>query len=381
MARNMNRSTKDPWYFPRGDLTAHVFSLFQSGLVRRLALFAPRRKGKTWFLVRDLAPAATKRKWIPVYASLWDNMDAPQVPILEALDNALSIADRQRIPWRRHLSGIQKVGLTAGAISVAWRPQLSNPSNASKDELVAIGGLLRRLVDKAPDGRVLFMLDEAQHLATHPRFLPLIAALRTALDTLEAAGAGNIRTLFTGSSRTNLDALVRDPKSPFYRSTEQIVMPELGQDYTRHIVSQLRRIGKISVKHDECERVFIKLDRSPYYMERVVRELMLRRADSLAIAFRNVMDDIVNDPYNKLRWNELKPLDRLVYQAVCEKREVYGEEQLKVYGKALGQSVGASLVQRSIERLSKANLVSSRKRGDYQNEDPELLAWLRNTSN
>ena len=46
---------------------------------RPLALFAPRRIGKTYFLDQDLSPAARAHGWLPVYADLWlqrDNLSA-----------------------------------------------------------------------------------------------------------------------------------------------------------------------------------------------------------------------------------------------------------------------------------------------------------------
>ncbi len=52
---------------------------------RPLAMFAPRRVGKTYFLDHDLAPAARQAKWLPVYADLWLQKSAP----LEAINHAL----------------------------------------------------------------------------------------------------------------------------------------------------------------------------------------------------------------------------------------------------------------------------------------------------
>ena len=56
---------------------------------RPLAMFAPRRVGKTYFLDHDLAPAARQSKWLPVYADLWLQKSAPLEAINHALEEAL----------------------------------------------------------------------------------------------------------------------------------------------------------------------------------------------------------------------------------------------------------------------------------------------------
>ena len=44
---------------------------------RPIALFAPRRVGKTFFLDHDLTPEAEKTGMLPVYADLWLHKTAP----------------------------------------------------------------------------------------------------------------------------------------------------------------------------------------------------------------------------------------------------------------------------------------------------------------
>lgn len=372
----MTQTATDPWYFPRNELTEHVLGLFKSGLVRRLALFAPRRKGKTWFLLKDLAPAAVRGSYLPVYASLWGNPNAPHEPILQSLERALSVARARRSPWKRYLAGLQKLTVSAGIVSTSWVPSAPHPVVATQDQLTRLHELLESVVGAAPNGQVLLLIDEAQHLVTDSSFRALTASLRTALDTLEAS-AGGLRTLFTGSSRTDLSALLRDPKAPFYHSVEQIDLPDLGRDYTDFVCNQLHRLGKHRFDKSACWKVFERLDHSPYYMEAVVRELMLHRASVLDEAYEHVVRGIVNDPYYATRWDGLKPIDRLVYLAIAEGRPIYSDAIVQRFSKDLGQPLGSSHVQRSVGRLRRLGMVSATQRGQYRNEDPELLTWIR----
>lgn len=49
------------WHFPRKDLTENVLTAYETGPSNTLTLFAPRRMGKTEFVLYDLIPAATER--------------------------------------------------------------------------------------------------------------------------------------------------------------------------------------------------------------------------------------------------------------------------------------------------------------------------------
>ncbi len=371
---------KDPWHFPRGELVDQVFRAYGTGLVRRLALFAPRRKGKTSFVLRDLAPAAVAKRYLPVYASLWANPNAPHTVILQALEEALAAVRRKRVAWQRYLEGVQDISLTMGLATARWRPAAGDPRPAPDDQLTAMGAMFGELVRRVPDGKVLFLLDEAQHLATSERFTALTAALRTALDTLEASASTNLCSFFTGSSRTNLNELLNNPKAPFYRSVEQLVLPDLGKDYAEFVSQQLARIGRIDVSAAACLRAFETLDRSPYHMELLIRELLMRRADTVEKALASVTASIVNDPQHLVRWQGLRALDRQVYRVICDQQPPFSRETLAAFSADAGRNIGRSHVQRAIERLKRAGLVSSAGHGAYRNEDTEFATWLRDRS-
>ena len=55
----------------RPELANSYLSLLKAQPGRLIALFAPRRVGKTYFLDLDLTLAADKARLLPVYADLW----------------------------------------------------------------------------------------------------------------------------------------------------------------------------------------------------------------------------------------------------------------------------------------------------------------------
>jgi len=73
----------------RPQLAQSYLALLHAQPGRPLALFAPRRVGKTFFLDHDLAPEAKRTGLLPVYADLWLHQAAPLEAVNHALEEAL----------------------------------------------------------------------------------------------------------------------------------------------------------------------------------------------------------------------------------------------------------------------------------------------------
>lgn len=354
--------------------------VMDSGLVSRIAIFAPRRKGKTWFVLRDLAPAAVKNGYVPVFASLWRTPDKPQVAIVEGMIAAADVLGKTRVPWAGYLSKLASVGINVGGVggSVGF----VRAKSPSSEELSALSEVLNQLVVIAnkKKRRVLLLIDEAQHLATKPAFEPVARALRTAMEGVEGTAPNAMRTLFTGSSKTDLAALIEHRNAAFYGSFEKQNLPDLDRNYTQFLASQLRSLGRIRVSADNLWDAFRSFDKSPYYMQQLVRELMLRRATNLDDARQLVTETIVNNPELEARWFALKPLEKRVFLRVCRDKPnpkpLYTAEAIQELASGLDGELDSSKVQGVVRQLVSRGLISSQGRGIYRNEDPELLAWF-----
>jgi len=73
MDSNSFMSTFDDIEIRRPELATSYLTLLQAQPGRHIALFAPRRVGKTNFLDGDLTPAAERMGFLAVYADLWLN--------------------------------------------------------------------------------------------------------------------------------------------------------------------------------------------------------------------------------------------------------------------------------------------------------------------
>ena len=79
---------KDPWHFERREFTKRILTLLDKGPAQALTLFAPRRTGKTEFLLKDLAPLAEKGGHRVIYASFWQAPLSPFAVLLHALETS-----------------------------------------------------------------------------------------------------------------------------------------------------------------------------------------------------------------------------------------------------------------------------------------------------
>lgn len=62
----------DPLYFPRTELANRLVSSLLDGIANAFTLFAPRRMGKTEFLLKDVTPVAQERGFKVFYFSFMD---------------------------------------------------------------------------------------------------------------------------------------------------------------------------------------------------------------------------------------------------------------------------------------------------------------------
>ncbi len=89
MKDNAIVKTFDDLEIHRPELARGYLQLLNAQPHRPIALFAPRRVGKTFFLENDLSPAAHAEGFITVYADLWLHKTAPLDAINHALEEAL----------------------------------------------------------------------------------------------------------------------------------------------------------------------------------------------------------------------------------------------------------------------------------------------------
>ncbi|WP_255992035.1 hypothetical protein, partial [Chitinolyticbacter albus] len=118
----------------------------------------------------------------------------------------------------------------------------------------------------------LVVIDEVQHLATSPQFLPFTAALRTLLDTAPA----NIHVLFTASSNADLRKLLNAPDGPFFDFVVPQDFPVLGAEFIRFICARFQALSGRVLDEHKLQAIHKASGHDARRVLRLVKALLLR---------------------------------------------------------------------------------------------------------
>lgn len=365
----------EEWHFPRTGLAEHYLSLLALGISSSFAIIAPRRKGKTLFVLQDLAPLAQKKKYIPVYASLWQNINAPHEGLIGALEEAIAALDKRATLSRLMQAKIRKTTVSNELLGKMEVEFADNPSKPSNMELGYLDQLLTTLAERAGKRTILLLVDEVQHLATSTEFHSLSHSLRTMLDKRQ----GRVKSIFTGSSRHYMNLLFNDSNSPFFHFVEAVPFPELDDKFIEFLRAKLANDHQIRVPLQPLNRVFASLDRSPYWMMKVIAHMITHKA-TVDEAQEHVLQLMEAAEDFEGIAQRLKQIDRLIFLALCEGANPFSKEMMARVNRETEVKGVPSNIQRAIKRLSESGLISQIQKGHYNIEKPGLKGYLEKSN-
>lgn len=348
-------------------------------------LAAPRRTGKSTFLVEDLLPELRARKAVPVYVDLWSNKaEDPGVMIRNAVRKVL---EEQGNRMLRH---VRRTGLTKAGIG-SWL-------SFDLDRLGMAGGAtladgLAALARKTA-GSVVVVVDEAQHAVTSEAGREAMFALKSARDTINLDGSlkrkDNTATLglvFTGSHRDKLASLVIGRDQPFFGSRVSD-FPPLGRDYTdaycRHVNGLLA--PDRAIDPDEMAEAFQIVGHRPQYLYDAVSRYALGEmgrdvpASSLADLAREERE--THWETYRTQWSGLDAIQQAVLRRVVEEGDrfrPFDAESVAAYSAAVAEAVSVRDAQQALDQLRDMSLVVRLERGRYALDDPSFSEWLKST--
>lgn len=354
----------------RPALAESYLGLLASQPGRPLALFAPRRIGKTWFLDQDLSPAARERGWLPVYADLWLQREAPLDAINhaleEALDDASVPASKAGKAARTPVTRLTVLGTSVDLGSAPARRRLPDAPELRFDTLV------QRL--HAAAGRpLLLMLDEAQALAEGPRAAQLAGSLRAVLHKRRA----QVAAVLTGSSPDALTQLLASAGAPMYHFAQVLNFPVLGDEYLKALAAHFGRVhkGKKPLL-DDLRALFARLGHKPALMRDVVKTMSAEGLTDVERGFALYLADERHVAGWRALIDTLQPLERGLAAAIAQGLAPLGQATRELLGRLPGVGTPPTVgkVRAATERLRKLGLLT--RSGTPQVEDPFLAAWL-----
>lgn len=345
-------------------------------------LAAPRRTGKSTFLVHDLLPELMARGATPVYVDLWSQKSAdPGALINEAVRKVL---DKQ---GKGVLGRIRGAGVTKAGLG-SWLSFDLEKLGLSGGATLANG--LSALVRKG-EGPVVVIVDEAQQALKSEAGRDAMFALKSARDTINLdptltdGRPAALGLVFTGSHRDKLASLVTGRDQPFFGSRIRD-FPLLGRDYTeaygRHINGLLPPDRRIDAS--EIREAFDIVGRRPQYLHSAVTRYATgdlggeREFDSLLQLAQDERETHW-DSYRR-QWSALDHLQQAVLRRIIaegDRFRPFDADSLAAYAAAIGEPIGAKDVQQALDGLREQELVVRLERGRYSLEDPSMADWLR----
>jgi hypothetical protein len=350
------------WHFARDALAREVLDAYESGAISRGTIYAPRRKGKTEFILRDLIPLARSRGWVAVYANLWDDKDQPHHVLGAAMKEAV-LAYRRRNILRRILTApvnrlkaegeVPAIGSFSAEVELA-----SNPAGATAEDMAEIRDNLTILARSRK--RLLLAVDEIQHLATSPKFERLAFTLRTQLDSL----GPRVSVIFTGSSWAGLARTFQHGSMPFYQSAQALPFPDMGKDFVEHTARCYEQLTGRRLASAALMRFFDAHDRSPFHLQSLVKRMAIAGYAEVEQASRDY-DAFLAESGSQSR---LTPFDSYVLERIEGSLPVFAAEALGALAAQHGIGVTAAKhrVKRALGQLEQQGRIAKTGRGKYQ---------------
>lgn len=372
----IKRSAPIAWHYPRTELAQAYLATLDAGLISSVVLFAPRRKGKTEFLLEDLLPAAEAGGYGTVYCSMWQNRSDPLAALLAALAQARKPRSLGAKLQRRLLRPFKKTSVElelSHVGKVTAEAEFMAPETTSQQQLQRLPELLDEVI-AVSKGRVLIAFDEIQHLAK-PEFQELVAALRTTLDVRKKS----VKSVFTGSSRHRLQMMFSQIKAPLFQFSQTTDFPDLDDEFVAFMVNAFQQATLRAMPMAAAHSAFAALGRTPGLFHDAVERLMKTGGVDIDYVARHVLDESREAAGYAQRLEAMRPLDSEVLRAVAARMSLYSDESRSKFSAAIGvegEPLSARQVQVAVDRLLADQVIYQIGRGLYEVEDHQFAEWL-----
>ena len=353
----------------RPALAQSYLSLLQAEQGRPLALFAPRRVGKTFFLDHDLAPEAESAGLLPVYADLWLNQSAPLDAINHALEEKL---DELSVPHSRAgqlgKTPVKKVGALGFSLDLGEAPALRDLPEAPA---LRLDTLIHRL-SRVFNGQLLLLLDEVQTLADASNGTALIASLRAVLHKQRE----RVCAVFTGSSQEALALLVNTAGGPMYQFAQILNFPFLGDEYLDKLIAHFKKVhpGK-DIELEALRAVFQKMGYKPALMRDLIKTMSAEGITDPAKGLRCFMRSDAHVAIWSALMNATSPYERGVLELIARGTPIFSKEAILYLSAIPGQKPTLQKTRTAVDRLRKQGILT-KSGASASIEDPLFAEYL-----
>lgn len=350
--------TTDPLYYPRTQLAENLVRNLADGISSAFTLFAPRRMGKTQFLLNDIIPIAKSMGFNLFYFSFMnENTQAVQSDLKTALLKFSHV-----ISPTNQLSSIKRIGILGVELE----------TQESEFVELSISEILNQIAND--DKPTLMLLDEVQELVRMKNSEGVIRSLRTGLDT----NKHKIKVIFTGSSTNGLRAMFNDSKAPFFHFSHAIDFPTLDQKFTDFLADiYYQRTGK-EIDKTIFFQLFAKLNHTPLYLRAITQDMIINPDLPLEKAAQIRLQQMYEQSDYQAIWQKLSALDKLLLIAILNGESgFYKTETRQQLASRLGvQEISTSALQTALKKLERHELITKQSDNSLILNSSLFKNWL-----
>ena len=319
---------------------------------RPLALFAPRRVGKTHFLTSDLAPVAKAAGMLPVYADLWLSRNDPLAAVNHALEEAL---DDALVPktsaGKTAKTPVKKVVVFGSGVDLGDAPARRGlPLDAG----LRFDALVTRLA-AAANKQIVLMLDEFQVMANVQNANDLLGKVRAVLQKHKTL----VFAVFTGSSQTELGTMMASAGAPMYQFTQILTFPNLDTDYLMLLAAHYQQVHKEkSLVPADLERIFAHIGWKPAMMKDLIKAMSADGITDVDIGLKMFLADVRNVQEWQGLFDSLQPLAQAVLVLISHKIAPLSKPATDALLKEPGLAATQPKIRYAVDRLRQEQILA-----------------------
>ncbi|MGX2970019.1 ATP-binding protein [Ursidibacter sp. B-7004-1] len=360
------KHNKDPLHFPRTELANSLLISLRDGISHALTLFAPRRMGKTKFLIEDIKPLAEEMGFNVFYYSFMEQSQRHQTEtaFIQALADFLDKASNGKSKVLEALNKIGQIEVLGVGVSL---------NETAQSQMISVSQIIAELAEKSPKP-ILMLLDEIQELARIKGTETLVKSLRTGLDINQ----NKVKVIFTGSSTNGLRSMFNDHKAPFFHFAHSLDFPNLPKNFTDFLADIYQeRTGK-QIDKQAFYALFQRFNYTPLYLRAITQDMIINPNLTLEQATQSRISQLEELTDYAIQWQSLSALEKELIKAIYNNdNNLYSKKTKEQIAQKLGiENLSSSSIQGKIRKLEKAEIITRDAGNTLKINNPYFQTWI-----
>lgn len=357
----------DPLYFSRSELAQRLLISLKDGITHALTLFAPRRMGKTQFLLNDIEPKAEEMGFNVFYFSFMEQADdnKTQQAFVYALLDFLNKITQGKSKLIDTLKSIKSLDILGVGVEL---------NEQEEQAQINVSRLLNEIAEKS-EKPILMLLDEVQELARSKGNEGLVRSLRTGLDVNQS----KIKVIFTGSSTNGLKAMFNDNKAPFFHFAHALNFPHLDKSFTDFLADIYeQRTGK-QLDKTAFYQTFERFHFTPLYMRAITQDMIINPDLTLDEVVEYRLSQMDEQGGIMKQWQHLSELERQLLRLIANGNSTpYSKETRLMLAEVMGiEDITSSTIQGKLRKLERNELITRNIDKTLQINNPHFKTWIK----